>query len=321
MIVTESIEGIDGEVIIALYDSVPYGGWMLYFTDIKRATIISKFYRVHHSVDELLSEAATYLSDIAHSEGWILNVYVSAAGVHEGRLLNLYPLLKTTEKTCRLIDREVLDYLFKSAPQKKLRLDGSASATQKRRNQPLYEATEPGKVVVTADASFIGAGWDSAVESAGGTGWVIGYHDTSSQPQIILGSCGYRADALSHGGGSLAMEMIAIRDAMKALTAHREIYGHAEKIIVYSDNDSCITSIQRRALRSEDDEVMRCILAAADYLSQLGISVEFRWTKGHANNEWNNIAHTMAALGRTGKYPTDDDVNAAVQRLQSADMI
>lgn len=321
MISEEALRPVDGAVTIAVFNTVPSGGWMLYFSGIKRATITSKFYRVHPEAEELVMAAVSYLADVAHGEDLRLDVHVTGAGISSDTLLGLiekHPRLLYSEKPVTSAEGEVFDYLFSSARSKKITPGSSASEVQKRSSLPLYESAVPGKAIVTADASYMELGRDQNSAALGGTGWAVGFH-VDGEPQVELGSKSYLPEP--EHCSSNAMELHALRDAMQAVVKMDTLRGSTSTIIVYSDSDYAITAVRRKKVVGGLSVVLRSILADTTELSRDGIDVRFQWTKGHSNNEWNNLAHNMAARGRTGDEHTESDVKRALLSLRRKSLI
>lgn len=312
----------DGSVTIVVFNTVPSGGWMLYFSGIKRSTVTSKFYRVHPEADELIMDAVSYLADVAHGEGLRLNVHVTGAEInHDAALkaLSDHPHLIHKVEPVTGADGELFEYLFSTARNKKLTVGSSASEVQKRRATPLYEPAVPGKAVVTADASYMALGRNKNVTALGGTGWAIGFHGASNGAEVVLGSKSYVPEPQFCSAN--AMELHALRDAMEAVVEMDALRLHNSTIIVYSDSDYAVTSVRKKKVISGLSPVLKSILAHAAELSRDGIEVRFLWTKGHSNNEWNNLAHRMAARGRLGDKHTDHDVEQAVLGLRRRNLI
>lgn len=310
----------NGAVTIAVFNTVPSGGWLLYFSGVKRPTVTSKYYRVHPNADELVAEAIAYLADATQEDGTVLTVRVVGAKMNPAvinELLEKHAHLTHSPEPAP--DKDLLNYLFASARNKKASNGTTASEVQKRRSTPLYEAAKPGKVIVSTDASFMPAGRDGNVEDLGGTGWVIGFHSLQGESSVVLGSKSYLPGP--EHSSSNAMELHALRDAMEVLVGMDSLRSHVSTVIVYSDSDYAITAIHKRKVESALTPILSSILGHVAELNEAGIKVSLQWTKGHSNNMWNHIAHKMASRGRRTMDHTSDDIDRAITSLVSRNLL
>lgn len=313
----EPDDAMDGAVTIAVFNRVPSGGWLLYFSGIKRATIASRFHRSKPEAEELVAEAVTRLAGVAHSEGLRLMVHVTGAKIGNEKLLEIlsaHPHLIHSPEPVGSADSDLLGYLFSTAPTKK-----KVGEAKKMHSKPLYEAAEPGKAVVTADASYMALGRGAITAPLGGTGWAVGFHLPDSAPEVVLGSKSYLPEP-EHCSAN-AMELYALRDAMEAAAGLESMRLHNSVIVVYSDSNYAVTAVQKRKAIDSLAPVLESILAHVAELSRDGIDVRFQWTKGHSSNGWNTLAHRMAALGRRGDDHTEGDVAQAVLMLSRRNLL
>lgn len=319
---TEPNDAMDGAVTIAVFNTVPSGGWLLYFSGIKCSTITSRFHRDKPEAEGLVAEAVAHLAGVAHSEGLRLRVHVAGVKISSDKLMEIlspHPRLVHSPEQVTGADSDLLKYLFSTAPTKKRKVSDSAGKTQKNGSLPLYEAAGPGKAVVTADASYMALDRGASTVALGGTGWAVGFHLPDSAPQVVLGSKSYLPE--SHHSSANAMELHALRDAMETAAGLEAIRLHSSVIIVYSDSNYAITAVQKRKVIDGLAPVLESILAYVAELSRDGINVQFQWTKGHSGNGWNTLAHRMAAIGRRGDDHTDSDVARAVLMLSKRNLL
>jgi len=318
-----SSEAVDGSVVIVLFNRTPVGGWMLYFKGIKRRTVINKFPLGSANVDQLVTEAVACLADISNAEGWKLKIQLAGSKVDSGHLadvLKLHSRLVYSDDPVKE-DDDLFEYLFSTAPNRK---GNSRTSAQKRgkpqevsfrtqRMHPDSATMEPGEAIITSDASYMPVGRNSNEVALGGTGWVIGFHDGANNPEIVLGSRSYLPER-HHSSNS--MELQAIKDAMEAVLKLDELRSRSSSLVVYSDSDYAITAVRNKKARHDLVDVLGAILAASEELSLNGIEVRFEWVKGHSGNEWNHLAHGMAALGRKGESHDGSHVEKAAAKLR-----
>ncbi|HUY26210.1 MAG TPA: ribonuclease H [Candidatus Binataceae bacterium] len=114
---------------------------------------------------------------------------------------------------------------------------------------------------------------------------------------VIVAPDGSRRELNGHGGHTTnnQMELTAAIEALRAL----EPGAH---VILRSDSQYVINTMTRGWKRNANQELWRRLDAAA-----AARKVEFEWVRGHAGDELNERADTLATMGARGELVVSDE--------------
>lgn len=284
-------------VVVAVFSAPPTVGWMLYFSGFKRAPVISKRHQLQASAIDLGEDALRHLAYELSDEQEPVGVKVIHAG-NGSHVSGLPPHLLSpfTPRSKPVLgeDPDLLAYLFSKAPM--------ASPSKQRIVKPLPSsgpvlAPVSGEMaVIAADASFKSA-LDHGANVAG-TGWAIEFHDESGVPVIEVESKSYAEHENGHHFDANVFEMYAVRDALLHFSSLRESQSvSASRAVLYTDSTFVVRALLDRKSRVPLENTVEQIHGLIESLGRDGIEVEYMWTKGHADNKWNQMAHEMAGIG------------------------
>lgn len=302
---TDRLSAPQRNVVVSVFIAPQAVGWMVYYSGFRRAPVIRKTRGSSANEQELVEASLKYLAnDLKDDAGPVgVRIISGASGkvIARAKTADLPSPLTAREQSVYGEDSEVLSYLFSKAP---FGSPESIRAVPKPLRVPLPMAdsfpvsVSSETVVVAADASCMTAPVNG-VRGAAGTGWVIELHDEVGVPAIEVGSKHYADREEGHPFGSNTFEMYAVRDALThLLSMASERLSGVSRVVLFSDS----TYVVRALMERDDDhlfaETVESIYALVAAMSDSGITVEYMWTKGHADNRWNIMADQMAAIGR-----------------------
>lgn len=286
-------------VIVAVFSAPPTIGWMLYFSGFKRSPVISKRYDLHPSAADIMENALRHLAYELVDESDPVGVRIINAAdgsVVSGIPTHLLSPFTLRDKPIFGEDVDVLAYLFSKAPisspdKKRIVKPMPVSGTQ------LVPSSEE-LVIIAADASFKSESEYGV--NVGGTGWVIDFHDESSAPVIEVGSKNYVEHEDGHYFDANVFEMYAVRDALLHFASLKDSRSvNASRAFLYTDSTFVVRALLDRKVQVPLENTVNQIHDLIESLAIAGVKVEYMWTKGHADNKWNQTAHEMAAVGRS----------------------
>jgi ribonuclease HI len=286
-------------VIVAVFSAPPTVGWVLYFSGFKRASIIRKWHQQSASSRELGDEAMRHLIRELRCDGEPVGLRIIDAltgSTIEGLPSHLLSGFVLRDKPVRGEDADVLEYLFSQTPMSSQRR--SMPLTPLPMSGPVLVPVSDEIIVIAADASFKSA-LDHGMNHAG-TGWVIEFHDESGTPVIEVGNKNYIEHEEGHNFDANTFEMYAVRDALLHLSSMKESQSlSASRAVLYSDSTFVVRALMDRKSQVPMETTVDQIHDLIEALGDNGVEVEYMWTKGHADNKWNQMAHEMAGFGRS----------------------